>query len=266
MTKKDETAQVEHLYSLHGLQPEDGHQLMENLDDVASKYLRAPSDEIENDLMMNWYPQRVFKRAGHVSRLLELGLGHGYTVPFFSKMCDHHTVVEGSPKVIEHFKANNNWYGGALYADYFETYKPHTALDLIVMGFVLEHVDDPVSLLTRYREFLAPKGRIWIAVPNAKSLNRRLGLEMGMIGNIYDLNATDHILGHKRNFCRDTLRDTIEASGGRVTHEEGLYLKPLPLGVLKQLENFEANMQAMMAVGVNFPDLCVGLLVEVSYE
>jgi len=239
---------------------------MENLDDVASKYLQTPSEEIENDLIMNWYPKRVHKRAGHVSRLLELGLGHGYTVPFFSKMCDQHVVVEGSSRVIDHFQSKNPWYSGSLEEEYFETYTPSAPFDLVVMGFVLEHVDDPEAILRRYRENLMPGGRIWIAVPNAKSLNRRLGLEMGMIDDIYDLNETDHILGHKRNFCRETLRDAVEASDGRITHEEGLYLKPLPLGVLKTLENLEANMQAMMAVGVDFPDLCVGLLVEVSYD
>ncbi|WP_299949775.1 class I SAM-dependent methyltransferase [uncultured Ruegeria sp.] len=239
---------------------------MENLDDVASKYLQPPSVEIENDLIMRWYPERIFERAGHVKRLLELGLGHGYTVPLFSKMCDQHVVVEGSQKVIDNFQAKNLWYTGSLEAGYFETYAPTDPFDLIVMGFVLEHVDDPVSILSRYKKFLAPNGRIWIAVPNAKSLNRRLGLEMGMIEDIYDLNETDLMLGHQRNFCRDTLRSAIKAAGYKVTHEEGLYLKPLPLGVLKTLDNFEENMQAMMAVGVDFPDLCVGLLVEVSHD
>jgi SAM-dependent methyltransferase len=238
---------------------------MDNLDDVASKYLKPPSAEIENDLIMKWYPQRVFKRAGHVSRLLELGLGHGYTVPFFSQMCNQHVVIEGSQKVIDHFGANNPQYAGQLVTGYFETYTPDAAFDLIVMGFVLEHVDDPVAILNRYRNFLAPGGRIWIAVPNAKSLNRRLGVEMGMIDDIYDLNENDHILGHKRNFCRDTLHDVVAQSSGTVTHEEGIYLKPLPLGVLQKLDNFEDNLNAMLKVGVDFPDLCVGLLMEVSY-
>ncbi len=239
---------------------------MENLDDVASKYLQPPSVEIENDLIMRWYPERIFERAGHVGRLLELGLGHGYTVPLFFKMSDQHVVVEGSQKVIENFQSKNPWYTGSLEAGYFETYTPTDTFDLIVMGFVLEHVDDPVAILSRYKKFLAPNGRIWIAVPNAKSLNRRLGLEMGMIEDIYDLNETDLMLGHQRNFCRDTLRSAIELAGYRVTHEEGLYLKPLPLGVLRTLDNFEENMRAMMAVGVDFPDLCVGLLVEVSHD
>ena len=130
------------------------------------------------------------------------------------------------------------------------------------MGFVLEHVDDPVAILRRYAGFLTPGGRIVIAVPNAKSMNRRLGLAMGMIDDIYALNETDHILGHQRNFCRDTLRGAVESAGLKITDEEGIYLKPLPLGVLKTLDDMDANLRAMCEVGVDFPDLCVALLVE----
>jgi SAM-dependent methyltransferase len=237
---------------------------MENLDAVADKYLAEPAVEIENDLIMNWYPKRIANRTGHVGSVLELGLGHGYTVPYFVKMADHHEVVEGSQRVIDHFRAKNAWYRGRLVQDYFETYTPDRLFDVIVMGFVLEHVDDPRLLLERYRSFLAPGGKIYVAVPNAKSLNRRLGLEMGMIDNIYDLNATDHQLGHKRNYCRDSLRTDVEAAGYRTTLEEGIYLKPLPLGVLKTLDDMDANLQAMLKVGVDFPDLCVALLFELE--
>lgn len=237
---------------------------MQDLDAVADKYLAEPSVEIENDLIMNWYPQRIENRTGHVGSILELGLGHGYTVPHFAKMADHHEVVEGSQRVIDHFRSNNDWYRGKLVQDYFESYTPERRFDVIVMGFVLEHVDDPKAMLARFRAFLAPGGKLYVAVPNAKSLNRRLGYEMGMIDNIYDLNATDHQLGHKRNYCRDTLRADVEAAGFRTTLEEGIYLKPLPLGVLKTLDDMEANLKAMLKVGVEFPDLCVALLFELE--
>jgi len=237
---------------------------MQNLDDVASKYLADPSAEIENDLIMNWYPGRVFNRTGRVHRVLELGLGHGFTIRYFSDMADEHVVVEGSPKVIAHFKDNNPWYQGQVVEDYFETFQPDEKFDLIVMGFVLEHVADPGALLARYRDFLTRNGRIVVAVPNAKSLNRRLGVEMGMIPDIYELNETDHKLGHQRNYCRDTLRAEVEQAGYVVTHEEGIYLKPLPLGVLKTLDDLPANLDAMLKVGVEFPDLCVALLFELA--
>ena len=58
------------------------------------------------------------------------------------------------------------------------------------------------------------------------------------------------------------MRADIEKHGYRITHEEGIYLKPLPLGVLQTLPDFQENLQAMLRVGIDFPDLCVALLVE----
>jgi hypothetical protein len=130
------------------------------------------------------------------------------------------------------------------------------------MGFILEHVDDPDMILAHYRQLLKPDGKIYVAVPNAKSLNRRLGLEMGLIDDIYSLNANDIAFGHKRQYCLASLRDTLDRAGLQISHEEGIYLKPLPLATLETLPEFRANLDAMLKVGIEFPDLCVGLLVE----
>ncbi|MBC01442.1 MAG: SAM-dependent methyltransferase [Rhodobacteraceae bacterium] len=239
---------------------------MRDLDTVASKYTKPSGVEIENDLILNWYPQRVLARTGRVGNLLELGLGHGYTVRHFHEMADRHTVIEGSRAVVDYFEKNNPWFEGRILEGYFETCELDERFDLIVMGFVLEHVDDPVAVMRRYRKALAPGGRLFVAVPNAKSMNRRLGLEMGLIDDIYDLNETDHLLGHQRNYCRETLAADAARAGYRVAHEEGIYLKPLPLGVLKTLDDMDANLKAMLKVGVDFPDLCVALLVELVPE
>jgi SAM-dependent methyltransferase len=248
---------------------DDGNQMssITSLDNFVEKYLQPPDVEVENDLIMNWYPKRIIARTGRVNRLLELGLGHGYTVPYFEATSREHVVVEGSSKVIEYFRAAHPEYRGKLEEAYFETFEPTEAFDIIVMGFVLEHVNDPVAILQRYRRFLRKDGRIYVVVPNAKSLNRRFGLAMGMIDDIYDLNETDHKLGHQRNFCRATLANAVREAGYAITHEEGIYLKPLPLNVLKTLDNMDSNLQAMLEVGIDFPDLCVAMLLEiVAYD
>lgn len=236
---------------------------MKNLDDVTSEYFPNAATAIENDLMLHWYPKRIVERFGHCESLLELGLGHGFTASIFNAACDKQVIVEGSRVVINLFRKNHPDFSATLTPDYFETFDTSEKFDVIIMGFILEHVDDPGLLLERYKKFLKPAGAIYIAVPNAKSLNRRLGLELGVIDDIYSLNANDLALGHKRQFCRDTLRKLLVDHGYRVVHEEGVYLKPLPLNVLKTLPDFEANLQAMLKVGIDFPDLCVGLLMEV---
>jgi SAM-dependent methyltransferase len=240
--------------------------MVKNLNAVSSEYRPNAATEIENNLILNWYPQRIISRFNYVPSLLELGLGHGITAPIFVNACDNYVVLDGSTVVIDQFRESTPHFVGEIVETYFEDYNPNHKFDIIVMGFVLEHVDDPDFILKRYRDFLTPRGRLYVAVPNAKSLNRRLGLELGLIDDIYGLNANDHALGHQRQYCRETLKDAISSAGYRVTYEEGIYLKPLPLSVLKTLDDFEENLKAMLNVGVDFPDLCVGLLMEMELK
>ena len=215
---------------------------------------------------MIWFctgtPKRISNRFGHCESLLELGIGHGFTASIFNAVCDRHVIIEGSQVVIDLFRENHPESTAELVQGYFENYETESRFDVIIMGFILEHVDDPGVVLRRYRELLKPGGKLFVTVPNGKSLNRRLGLELGLIDDIYSLNANDQALGHKRQFCRDTLKALLGECGYQVVHEEGIYLKPLPLHVLKTLTDFQDNLQAMLRVGVDFPDLCVGLLVE----
>jgi SAM-dependent methyltransferase len=237
---------------------------MNKLDKVSSEYKPGSATEIDNNLILNWYPKRILDRLGNVSQgsLLELGIGHGFTTALFNDYFARHVVIDGSPAVIKQFSSNYSFESLEIVEAYFEDFDTDENFDVLLMGFVLEHVDDPDLILTRYRKFLKPGGRLFIAVPNAKSLNRRLGLAMGKIDDIYSLNQNDLALGHKRNYCLDTLKEAIHHAGFDCVWEEGIYLKPLPLGYMQLMPEFDANLQAMLEVGVDFPELCVGLLVE----
>lgn len=237
---------------------------MRDLNAVSSEYRPNGATEIENNLILKWYPGRIIRRFGHATSLLELGLGHGFTAEIFPTACDEYVVLDGSTVVIDQFRQKHPGFSGEVVETYFENYDTDKRFDVIVMGFVLEHVDDPDLLLQRYRRFMKPGGRMYIAVPNAKSMNRRLGLEMGLIDDIYSLNANDLALGHQRQYCRATLTSAVRKAGYTITHEEGIYLKPLPLHVLQTLPDMEKNMQGLLNVGIEFPDLCVALLMELQ--
>lgn len=233
-----------------------------DLDLEATEYTPAGATYTENDLMLHWYPPRITSRLDSNASILELGLGHGFTAAHFNAYARRHVILDGSPLVIARYRQAHPECNSDIIETFFERFDTAERFDAIVMGFVLEHVDDPAAVLTRYRKFLKPNGALFVAVPNAKSLNRRLGLEMGLIDDIYALNANDHALGHQRQYCVDSLRAQVERCGYRIEHIEGIYLKPLPLKVLLGLENSEANMQAMLRVGVDFPELCVAILLQ----
>jgi 2-polyprenyl-3-methyl-5-hydroxy-6-metoxy-1,4-benzoquinol methylase len=237
-----------------------------DLDSEASEYQDNAKTSFENELILNWYPKRILNRIEIGKSILELGIGHGYTPLWFDEASGRHVVIDGSKVVVDQFKKKHPSYGGDIVFSYFEEFETEDLFDYIIMGFVLEHVDDPHIVLKRFQKFLKPDGRLYVAVPNGKSLNRRLGLAMGMIDDIYSLNQNDLALGHKRQYCLDTLRSDIEAAGLEVTHTEGIYLKPFPLRMLQNIEFPEQNFQALMQVGIEFPELCVALLLEAKIK
>ena len=63
------------------------------------------------------------------------------------------------------------------------------------MGFILEHVDDPLLILRHFR-ISRPDGRMFLAVPNAEVLNRRLGQLAGLLDDVTELSENDQLLGH----------------------------------------------------------------------
>ena len=235
---------------------------MRDLDLEATEYKPNAATSFENNLILKWYPERVVKRTGHIGSLLELGIGHGYTAELFNKYCERHVIVDGAPSVIESFKNEHPNLDIEIFEAYFEEFNINEKFDVIVMGFILEHVDDPVIVLERFRKYLKRDGKLFVTVPNGESLNRRLGYEMGLIDSLTQLNENDLSLGHKRNYSLKGLVSDIESAGYKVVSKEGIYLKPLPLPVLQSLENAEANFDAMLKVGIDFPELSVGLLVE----
>jgi len=239
---------------------------MNKLDEVTSHYKPGSATELENNLVLNWYPKRILKRLEGSAKesILELGIGHGYTTELFNQKFSRHVVIEGSSVVIKLFEEKSQCKNIEVVESYFEEFDTDERFDVILMGFVLEHVEDPEFILKRYKQFLKHGGRLFIAVPNGKSLNRRLGLAMGKIDDIYSLNENDLALGHKRQYCLDTLKSDASAAGYESLWEEGIYLKPLPLGYMQKMPDLDENLQAMLEVGVDYPDLCVGLLLEVG--
>lgn len=237
---------------------------MNKLDNFKNAYENTHKISLENNLILNWYPKRIVKKINNKDSLLELGIGHGYTSLLFNKEFKYHTIIEGSKEIINTFEEKHKSFKAKIVNEWFEKFETTDKYDVIVMGFILEHVDNPQLILKKYKKYLKTSGQIFIAVPNAKSLNRRYGLELGLIDNIYDLNENDLALGHKRQYCLDSLTNEINKAGLRIKNVEGIYLKPLPIDHLKTLDNFEENLQAMLKVGIDFPELSVGMLLEVS--
>ena len=231
------------------------------LDDSIPAYQDDFPYALDNRLMLNWYPQRIIRLAQGGS-LLELGLGHGYSSLIFSRHFSRYTVIEGSTAVIRQFSESHPETPVDVRCAYFEDFVPEMRYDHIVMGFILEHVDDPGQILRRYKEFLTPQGSLFVAVPNCAALNKRFGYAAGLIDNLEILNDADRLLGHQRLFTLESLTELCHREGFTISSVEGIFLKPITTGQILELKLSEPILEAMLKVGVDYPELSVGILME----
>jgi trans-aconitate methyltransferase len=237
-----------------------------DLNEHVGAYQRESLYDFDNSILLNWYPKRIIASTDPSSSILELGVGHGYSSNLFSAHFKRHVVLDGSPAVIDNFKERYPDCKAQIIETYFETFDSEEKFDLIVMGFILEHVDNPRQILEKYRSFLTPKGRMYVAVPNAEGMNRRLGHLAGLLPDMCALSEHDELLGHQRYYTVESLEKDIQDAGFSVVTMEGIYLKPLTTKQLVSLNLDEKLIESLCLLGIDYPELSCGMLAEIKSE
>ncbi len=236
----------------------------DSLDKHVQAYQGLSIYDFDNTIQLKWYPQRVVQFSQGAASLLELGLGHGITAEVFGRHFRRHVVVDASPAVIANFHQRYPDSEVEIAESYFETFDTPERFDVVMFGYILEHVDDPVLILKHFRRFLAPGGRLFVTVPNAEVLNRRLGHLAGMLPDMQQLSEHDLLLGHKRYYTVESLRKDIEQAGYSIRRLEGIYLKPLSTSQMISLNLGENVIQALCLAAIDYPELSCGILAELA--
>lgn len=220
--------------------------------------------DMDNRLMLHYYPRRILEILGKHEELslLDLGLGHGYSALEFCGKTKEYTILEGSIELIERFRDRKEFSNVCFVHTFFENYETDKNFDVIVLGFVLEHVDDPLLILKKYRSMLTKGGKMFLAVPNAETLNRRIGYAANLLSDMTQLSEHDRASGHKRYFIHDSINELCKRAGLRVILEEGIYLKPFTTKQILSLNLDDSIMDALCVVGRNYPELSLGILIQ----
>lgn len=237
------------------------------IDQKASVYESDGRFSKDNQVILSAYSNRIIDILGGEDQtrklsLLELGLGHGHTTKVFYEKFASHTVIDGDAEVIDYYKANNSTKNVKLVHSYFEDYDSDKCYDVIIAGFVLEHVNEPVEILIKYKKMLVEGGKLFVAVPNALCMNRRLGHEMGLLDDMYVLSETDRMLGHRRYYDVDSIKKCCMEAGLHVINVEGIYIKPFTSAQMQLLNLPEEVYKALCTIAKDYPELSLGILLE----
>lgn len=128
--------------------------------------------------------ERVEKyvRAG---TMLDIGIGDGRITNFLASFADKVVAVDSSSTIIARYIKS---YGCSrnleIVNSRFENSSIKCLFDEIILSNILEHVKNSVGFLRKAVRTLKKNGAVHVIVPNALSVHRIVGLNMGFLKNI----------------------------------------------------------------------------------
>ena len=192
--------------------------------------------------------------------LLELGSFKGDFTRKFIPHFNDITCVEASDEAIEIAKKE---FGTKVkfINSLFEKVTLPTKYDNIVLTHVLEHIDNPVSVLKRINdEWLSDNGRFFLVCPNANAPSRQIAVKMGLISNNSAVTPAEKEHGHNITYTLDTLERDAKLAGLRVVHRSGIFFKALAnfqWDKLLQTDIISKEyLDGCYELGQQYPDLC----------
>ena len=193
-------------------------------------------------------------------KCLELGSFKGDFTRRLLGIFDSITCVEASnvaiksaqKKLPSSIKVINNTFENVLLNEKFEN---------IVITHVLEHLDDPVSILKRINnEWLADNGRLMLVCPNANAPSRQIAVKMGLISHNAAVTPAEAEHGHRCTYSLDTLERDAVAAGLKVIHRSGIFFKALANFQWDRLLQTDIiskeYLEGCYQLGHIYPDLC----------
>jgi len=229
-------------------------QELARLESIAQKSLYAHG---VNSATIQWC-FRIFQRYLRPGSTLELGPAEGVMTDLLVTVCDRLTVVDGSSMFCNAIKKRHP--SVSVVHCLFEEFEPTEQFDNIVLGHVLEHVEDPVSTLKLVAQWLAPGGRVLAAVPNSRSLHRQAAVLMGLLPFEEDLNEADLHHGHRRVYNPETFRRDFLLAGLYIEVFGGYWHKPVSNSQIEQSWTPQM-LEAFMVLGERYPDIAAEIYV-----
>jgi 2-polyprenyl-3-methyl-5-hydroxy-6-metoxy-1,4-benzoquinol methylase len=168
--------------------------------------------------------------------------------------------VEASPQAIE-IARNDLGDRVRFIHSLFETATLPMKYDNILLMHVLEHLDDPVSVLRRVNnEWLSDGGRFFLICPNGNAPSRQIAVKMGLISHNSAVTPAEQEHGHRRTYTLDTLERDASDAGLHVLYRSGIFFKAFANFQWDRLLNTDIvsseYLEGCYQLGQQYPDLC----------
>lgn len=230
--------------------------MIRELAEVIPSYLDPNEALIVDRKLVTYAAEEVIGKLPPGS-LLELGAGFGvWTERLLAARPWPVTTVEGVPELLAEIDKRITVEAGRArwtpVVSMFEDFKPPQRFDVVLMGFVLDHLANPGDLLRKAREeWLVPGGKLVVLVSNSTSLHRRLAVIMGKAGHCGELGPANHLMAHQYSFSVPEMERLVSEAGFRLAGRSGLLCKSLPNALLTTCS--DEQLRALVRLGAELP-------------
>jgi 2-polyprenyl-3-methyl-5-hydroxy-6-metoxy-1,4-benzoquinol methylase len=232
---------------------------LDHLENIArdSWYAKGPSSAMVR------YSFEVFSRHIRGESILEMGPAEGIMTEHLSRLGKRLVLVEGAESFCHDLK--QRFPQAEVFHSLFENFETNERFDNILLGHVLEHVEEPVAILRSVKHLLAKGGRIISAVPNARSIHRQAAVDMGMLAFEEAMNEMDRHHGHRRVFTPESFRNVFLEAGLVINVFGGYWLKPLSNSQIEASWTPEM-LHTFMRLGERYPDTAAEIYIVASLQ
>lgn len=208
------------------------------------------------------YSYDIFKRFLVKGSILELGPAEGLMTKYLINDTTDLTLVDGSSIFCDDLR--KKFQASTIINCLFEDFSPDVKYDNIILGHVLEHVENPVEILKLAKRWMKKGGVIMAAVPNSRSIHRQASVLMGMQPTEDTMSELDFHHGHRRIYNPESFRNDFLHADFSLVHYGGYWLKPVSNAQIH--ESWTTDMLlAFMKLGERYPDTAAEIYVIASH-
>jgi len=228
---------------------------LEYQDTISRKYVYNFDFDV-----MHHYMLRAFLPHIKSKDVLELGCFKGEFTKRIQEVFTEIVCVEASDEAIEAAKEKLRKDIRFIHST-FEYVILHKKFNNIIMTHVLEHLDDPVFILSRIKnEWLSDDGYLFLVCPNANAPSRQIAVKMGLIENNSAVTPAEHNHGHRITYTFDTLERDVKKAGLKIEYRSGIFFKALSNFQWDKLLQTDIvskeYLDGCFELGQQYPELC----------
>lgn len=237
---------------------------IERLNNIAKneKYINLELNKEMQEYLVNLIKKKInnlkLKRGYN---FLEIGPALGIMTEKLINEIENYAICEGSTFFADQLK--EKFPKIAIYNCLIEEMAEENKYDLILLGHVLEHVDNPIEVLKKIKKLLTKNGKLITVVPNSNSIHRQAAVLMGILKEQKELNQTDLFHGHRRVYDLEMLKQDFIKSNYEILETGGYWLKPLSNKQLSEQWTKEM-LEAYFKLGEKYPEISAEIYIIAS--